>query len=87
MSDMKQKMDDQIKADLHPLEHSGEIFHFDEYLYRTQADIIKDQIRAYALEFMAMALTSDDPQFTREIINKIEQTMYFIDIEEIFESL
>ncbi|KKN85488.1 hypothetical protein LCGC14_0278110 [marine sediment metagenome] len=55
--------------------------------YKTQADIIEDQIRAYALEF----LTSDDPQFTREtamiIVNKVEQAMYFIDIEEIFESL
>ncbi len=69
------------------LEHSGEIFHFDEYSYRTQTDIIKDQIRAYALEFTAMALTSDDPQFTCEIINKIEQAFYFADIEEIFESL
>jgi len=65
-----------------PLEYSGEVFR-----YKTQADIAEARMREYALEF----LTNDDPQFTREtamiMVNRIEQAMYFIDIEEIFENL
>ena len=71
-----------------PLTYPGGVWSYEEYpAYKTNAQIVESRMKQYSIEF----LMRDDPHFTRAeavaFVNMMEQHEYFIEIEEIFESL
>lgn len=80
MGVMAQKMDEQIEGSLY-----HQAADFPEF--KTQIEIVRQSMQRYAQEF----LMNDDPPFTADealaIINRMYQTEYFIEINDIFEQL